>query len=148
MYLQKDIGKKFPFRFIFLGFFVYFVYLCRPSEASTCYCAIPGDNPSKDWQSLPCAGRSRIWTQDYWFAVRCTTIEPPFFRTEPPLPQEFHMGCRGTKVATINIIIVGKAYSKRDYVHLYKSIARSDQNKFELLLISSPKIDALTFSNC
>ncbi len=32
------------------------MYLCRPSEASTRYCAIPGGYPPQDWQSLPCAG--------------------------------------------------------------------------------------------
>jgi hypothetical protein len=30
-------------------------------------------------------GRSWIWTQDYWFAVRCATIEPPLLLLEPPL---------------------------------------------------------------
>ncbi len=32
------------------------MYLCRPSEASTWYCVIPGGYPPQDWQSLPCAG--------------------------------------------------------------------------------------------
>ncbi len=32
------------------------MYLCRPSEASTRYCVIPGGYPPQDWQSLPCAG--------------------------------------------------------------------------------------------
>jgi hypothetical protein len=32
------------------------MYLCRPSEASTWYCVIPGGDPPQDWQSLPCAG--------------------------------------------------------------------------------------------
>jgi hypothetical protein len=45
----------FFFSYIFLGFFVY-MYLCRPSEASTWYCVIPGGYPPQDWQSLPCAG--------------------------------------------------------------------------------------------
>ncbi len=31
-------------------------YLCRPSEASTRFCVIPGGYPPQDWQSLPCAG--------------------------------------------------------------------------------------------
>ncbi len=44
------------FSYIFLGFFVYTKYLCRPSEASTRYCAILGSNPPKEYQSLPCAG--------------------------------------------------------------------------------------------
>ncbi len=35
---------------------MYIEYLCRPSEASTQFCAIPGGNPCQDWQSLPCAG--------------------------------------------------------------------------------------------
>ncbi len=30
-------------------------------------------------------GRSWIWTQDYWFAVRCATIEPPLLLIEPSL---------------------------------------------------------------
>ncbi len=44
------------FSYIFLGVFVYMEYLCRPSEASTRYCVIPGGYPPQDWQSLPCAG--------------------------------------------------------------------------------------------
>ncbi len=40
----------------FLKFFLFYVYLCRPSEANTQYCAVLGSNPPKDWQSLPCAG--------------------------------------------------------------------------------------------
>ncbi len=43
------------FFFIFLCVFVY-MYLCRPSEASTQYCAIRGGYPPQDWQSLPYAG--------------------------------------------------------------------------------------------
>ncbi len=35
------------FSYIFLGFFVFTEYLCRPSEASTRYCAILGSNPPK-----------------------------------------------------------------------------------------------------
>jgi hypothetical protein len=35
---------------------VYMEYLCRPSEASTRFCVIPGGYPPQDWQSLPCAG--------------------------------------------------------------------------------------------
>ncbi len=46
----------FFFSYIFLGVFVYIVYLCRPSEASTWYCVIPGGYPPQNWQSLPCAG--------------------------------------------------------------------------------------------
>ncbi len=45
------------YSYIFLGVFVY-MYLCRPSEASTRYCVIPGGYPPQDWQSLPCAGRN------------------------------------------------------------------------------------------
>ncbi len=42
--------------YIFLGFFfVYTEYHCRPSNASTRYCAIQGGYPPQDWQSLPCA---------------------------------------------------------------------------------------------
>ncbi len=44
------------FSYIFLGFFCVYMYLCRPSEASTRYCVIPGGYPPQDWQSLPCAG--------------------------------------------------------------------------------------------
>ncbi len=47
--------KKHFFSFIFWWVFVY-MYLCRPSEASTRYCVIPGGYPPQDWQSLPCAG--------------------------------------------------------------------------------------------
>ncbi len=36
------------FSFIFLRVFVYIVYLCRPSEASTWHCVIPGGYPSQD----------------------------------------------------------------------------------------------------
>ncbi len=35
---------------------MYIEYLCRPSEASTWYCVIPGGYPPQDWQSSPCAG--------------------------------------------------------------------------------------------
>jgi hypothetical protein len=52
MFLIKD---SIFFSFIFLWVFVY-MYLCRPSEASTRYCAIPAGYPPQDWQSLPCAG--------------------------------------------------------------------------------------------
>ncbi len=53
-----------PFPVTYLGFFSFiffllvfvYMYLCRPSEASTRYCVIPGGNPPQDWQSLPCAG--------------------------------------------------------------------------------------------
>ncbi len=38
------------------GFCVLYMYLCRPSEASTRYCVIPGGYPPQDWQSLPCTG--------------------------------------------------------------------------------------------
>jgi hypothetical protein len=48
-------GNFFFFSFIFLGVFVYIVYLCRPPEASTWCCVIPGGYPPQDWQSLPCA---------------------------------------------------------------------------------------------
>ncbi len=51
--------KYFFFSFIFLWVFVYIVYLCRPSEASTWYCVIPGGYPPQDWQSLPCAEISK-----------------------------------------------------------------------------------------
>ncbi len=44
------------FSYIFLGVFVYIVYLYCPSEASTWYCVIPDGYPPQDWQSLPCAG--------------------------------------------------------------------------------------------
>ncbi len=35
---------------------MYMEYLCRPSEASTQFCAIPGGYPPQDCQSLPYAG--------------------------------------------------------------------------------------------
>ncbi len=35
---------------------MYMEYLCRPSEASTQFCAIPGGYPPQDWQSLPRTG--------------------------------------------------------------------------------------------
>ncbi len=47
--------KTFPT--FFKGFcFVQFVYLCRPSEATTWCCVIPGGIWPQDWQILPCAG--------------------------------------------------------------------------------------------
>ncbi len=47
-----------------LNFLLFFIFrgilyngsLCRPSEASTRYCAILGGYPPQDWQSLLCAG--------------------------------------------------------------------------------------------
>ncbi len=71
----------------FLEFFVYIVILCGPSEASTHYCAIPGGNPPKDWQSMLCAGKELDWNSGLliccqvllatcWFA----TFELPLLR--------------------------------------------------------------------
>ncbi len=42
--------------FLYIFLCILTLYLCRPSEASTRYCAIPGGCPPQDWQSLPCAG--------------------------------------------------------------------------------------------
>ncbi len=42
--------------YIFRSFCVQYMYLCRPSEASSRYCVIPGGYPPQEWQSLPCAG--------------------------------------------------------------------------------------------
>ncbi len=74
----------FFFPYIFLGIFVY-MYLCRPSEASTRYCVIPGGYPPQDWQSLPCAGEELdsnsgllICSQVcYHWATSPPNIEPP-----------------------------------------------------------------------
>jgi hypothetical protein len=52
--LEKQEGKhgavdcRDKYSFTFLGVFVYIVYLCRPSEASTRYCVIPGGYPPQD----------------------------------------------------------------------------------------------------
>ncbi len=82
------------FSFTFLGVFLYIVYLCRPSEASTWYCVIPGGYPPEDWQSLPCAGEELdsnpgllICSQmRYHWATSPPSIEPPLLLTiEPPL---------------------------------------------------------------
>ncbi len=56
--IQAERGIFFPYiHTVFIGFFVYTEYLfCRPSEASTWYCVIPGGYPPQEWQSLPCAG--------------------------------------------------------------------------------------------
>jgi hypothetical protein len=44
-FIQTQTGVTiFFFPFIFLGFFVY-MFLCRPSEASTRYCVIQGGYP-------------------------------------------------------------------------------------------------------
>jgi hypothetical protein len=40
--------KLFFFSYIFLGVIVYMEYLCRPSEASTWFCVIPGGYPPQD----------------------------------------------------------------------------------------------------
>jgi hypothetical protein len=46
---QRDYIWNWFFSFIFLWVFVYmYMYLCRPSEASTRYCAIPGGYPPQD----------------------------------------------------------------------------------------------------
>jgi hypothetical protein len=74
----------FFFLYIFIGFCVY-VYLCRPSEASTRYCVIPGGYPPQDWQSLPCGWlitiywwytglQSRVWIR-CWQLVSCSRKE-------------------------------------------------------------------------
>jgi hypothetical protein len=70
------------------------MYLCRPSEASTRYCVIPGGNPPQDWQSFPCAGEELdlnpgllICSQvRYHWATFPPNIEPPLLLSiEPPL---------------------------------------------------------------
>jgi thiol:disulfide interchange protein len=43
---MKTVKNFFPY--IFLGVFVYIVYLCHPSEASTWDCVIPGGYPPQD----------------------------------------------------------------------------------------------------
>jgi hypothetical protein len=61
---QMQSGKsseQMIFHWFFLYFVcvcvcVYFVYLCRPSEASTQYCAIPDGNPPTGRQGLLCVG--------------------------------------------------------------------------------------------
>jgi hypothetical protein len=49
---QGELVSTLPVREIFflfiLSVFCAFFYLCRPSEASIWYSAIPGDNPPKD----------------------------------------------------------------------------------------------------
>ncbi len=54
--MPRHAGKRFLFSYIFLWVFMFMEHLCRPSEASTQFCAIPGGYPPQDWQSLPCAG--------------------------------------------------------------------------------------------
>ncbi len=50
----------FFFSYIFFGVLLcIYIYLCRPSEASTQYCVIPGGDPPQDWQSLPRAGEEQ-----------------------------------------------------------------------------------------
>ncbi len=75
------------FSYIFLGLFVY-MYLCRPSEASTWYCVIPGGHPPQDWQSLSCAGEEldsnpglRICSQ---VRYHWATSPPIHWATSPP----------------------------------------------------------------
>ncbi len=59
----REVETKFEyifFSYIFFGIFVYTEYLCRPSEASTQYCVIPGGYPPQGWQSLLCAGEELV----------------------------------------------------------------------------------------
>ncbi len=67
------------FSYIFLGIFVYIEYLCRPSEASTRYRTVSSQVATHLRTDRVCRvlGRSWIWTQDHWFAVRWATIDPP-----------------------------------------------------------------------
>jgi hypothetical protein len=53
----------FFFSYIFLEVFVHTEYLCRPSEASTRYCVIPGGYPPQDDRVCHVLGRSWIQTQ-------------------------------------------------------------------------------------
>ncbi len=60
----KEIRHFFFFPCIVLGVFVYYVYPCRPSEASTRYCAILGSNPPIRTDRVHrVLGRSRIRTR-------------------------------------------------------------------------------------
>ncbi len=49
--IELILQWTFPPLYIF-SVIVYFVYLCHSSESSTGYCAVPGGNPTKDWQSF------------------------------------------------------------------------------------------------
>ncbi len=92
VFLRLKTAKHYIFTELFF-FPIYFygflcictTYLCRPSEASTRYCVIPGGYPLRADRVCHVLGRSWIRTQDYWFAVRCATIEPPLLLNEPPL---------------------------------------------------------------
>jgi hypothetical protein len=91
--LTSNIFFFFPY--IFLGFFVY-MYLCRPSEASTRYCVIPGGHPPQDWHSLPCAGEELdsnpgllICSQVRYYWATSPPFEPPLLLT-PNIQKDVH----------------------------------------------------------
>ncbi len=67
MFIQRHSPTKtfFFFSYIFLGVFVYIMYLCRPSEASTWCCVIPGGTHLRTDRVCRVLGRSWIRTQDY-----------------------------------------------------------------------------------
>ncbi len=77
---------NFPIYF-FVVFCVY-MYLCRPSEASTRYCVIPGGYPPQDWQSLPCAGEELDSNPGLLICSQVRyhwATSPPLWATSPPL---------------------------------------------------------------
>ncbi len=80
----KHLYCPFLFSIYIFRVFFFFLFFCLPSEASTWYCAIPGFNQPRDWQSLQWAGEEPDFNQRLCFAVRWVTIEPPLL-LKPPL---------------------------------------------------------------
>jgi hypothetical protein len=72
------------FLYITLGFFVYFLYLYRPSKASTQHCSITGGNPPRGWQSSPWAGQG-----PYSILENCIAVRPPLL-LRVPSPLNLH----------------------------------------------------------
>jgi hypothetical protein len=115
----------FFFPIYFLEVFVYIVYPCRSSEASTWHCVIPGGYPPQDWQSLPCAGEEldskgeeldsmgRSWIRGSLYIYSCKLLTllalcsestAPFFvpLPNPHCPLNFYSSFLPTHVITMN----------------------------------------------
>ncbi len=83
---QKTIltttGKFFFFLYIFRVFCEYWVPL-PPSRAQHTVLCHPSWLPTSGLTELAmCWGGAGFWTQNYWFAVRCATIEPPLLQQQ------------------------------------------------------------------
>ncbi len=71
------VRKNFFFLYIFMGFCVYVCTSAAPQRPAHGTVSSQVATHLRTDRVCRVLGRSRIWTQDYWFPVRCATIEPP-----------------------------------------------------------------------